>query len=311
MVLYIDKENLISLVQSKNKGEFVEYAALIRKNLDVQYNFPKDEIPKDEYLSFWFNSLAQGVSGKQEFCPPKNVIPEIPRKSNFYNSLPSSDRSSIFFFNDEGKATVAEAKCCVIVSKVGDEMSKLKELYSFEEKGEVLAYKIPNWSSYLPHLPLTDIIISDNHYFKDKYVYDTNDNELIRFLSSIPQQIPVNVVIIAKEGEIDPAIDLTKEQESIKSIVKAASGSTKSTVTIVTTYKNHDRALITNYYRVNHGSCFHLKENNLKHDVKTEVKTHGMRKNHSFTKELIAEYQDVISNPSKCIGDKVSNILVF
>ena len=52
MVLYIDKENLISLVQSKNKGEFVEYAALIRKNLDVQYNFSKDEIPKDEYLSF-------------------------------------------------------------------------------------------------------------------------------------------------------------------------------------------------------------------------------------------------------------------
>lgn len=128
MVLYIDKENLVSLVQSKNKGEFAEYAALIRKNLDVQYNFPKEEIPKDEYLTFWFNTLSQGVAGKQEFCPPRSIIPEIPRKSNFYNSLPSSDRSSIFFFNDEGKASVAEAKCCVIVSKVGDEMSKLREL---------------------------------------------------------------------------------------------------------------------------------------------------------------------------------------
>lgn len=312
MVLYIDKENLVSLVQSKNKGEFAEYAALIRKNLDVQYNFRKEEIKEDEYLKYWFNTIIQGVGeSKQEFCPPKDIIPEIPRKSNFYNSLPSSDRSSIFFFNDERKASVAKAKCCVIVSKVGDEMSKLRELYSFEEKGEILAYEIQNWSSYLPHLPLTDIIICDNHYFKDKYVYDTNDNELIRYLSSIPQQIPVNVVIIAKEGEIDPAIDLSKEQESIKAIVKAASGSAKSTVTIVTTYKNHDRALITNYYRVNHGSCFHLKKNNLKHDVKTEVKTHGMRKNHSFTKKLLAEYQDVISTPSKCIGDKVSNILVF
>ena len=44
MVLYIDKENLISLVRSEDKAAFAEYAALVRKNLDVQYNFSKEEI---------------------------------------------------------------------------------------------------------------------------------------------------------------------------------------------------------------------------------------------------------------------------
>lgn len=41
MFLYIDKENLISLVSSEDKAGFVEYSNLIRKNLDIQYNFFK------------------------------------------------------------------------------------------------------------------------------------------------------------------------------------------------------------------------------------------------------------------------------
>ena len=70
MVLYIDKENLISLVRSEDKACFVEYSNLIRKNLDIQYNFSKEEIRGDEFLTFWFSQLGSGVGGVQEFCPP-------------------------------------------------------------------------------------------------------------------------------------------------------------------------------------------------------------------------------------------------
>lgn len=309
--MYIDKENLISLVRSDDKASFLEYVAMVRKNMDIQYNFPKEAIRDNEYLTFWFSQFGSGVGGVQEFCPPKTVVPDRPLKSNFYNSLSADNRSALFFLNDDSKCAAAQNKCCVMVAKVGEELAKLKEIFSPDEQGEALVYQIADWKNFLPQLPLSDIIICDNHYFKDKYVYDANNNEIIRFLSAIPHNYPVNVVIIVKEREIDPKIDLEVEQSRIKTIVKNASGSSQSTVTILTTYATHDRALITNYFRVKQGSSFHIKQNNIKHDVSAEVKSHAIRKNHDFTKNLLAEYQNIASNPSKCFGDRISNFLKF
>lgn len=312
MVLYIDKENLISLVRSEDKACFVEYSNLIRKNLDIQYNFSKEEIRSNEFLAFWFSQLGSGVGGVQEFCPPRNRVPKRPMKANFIKDLDASGRSALFFLSDPAnKCSAVESKRCVMVSKIGDELSKLREVFQPDEQGEILAYKITDWGDFLPKLPLSDIIICDNHYFKDKEVYEANDNEIIRFLSSIPQQSPVNVVIIVKDSEVDTEIELAAEQSRIKDLVKTASGSSKSTVTILTTNKTHDRALITNYYRVKQGSSFHIKHIHVKHDVSAEIKTHAIRKNHEFTVSLLNEYQDIASQPVKCIGDKICNYLTF
>lgn len=312
MVLYIDKENLISLVRSEDKACFVEYSNLIRKNLDIQYNFSKEDIKSNEFLAFWFSQLGSGVGGVQEFCPPKNNVPERPMKSNFIKDLDASGRSALFFLSDSAdKCSAVESKRCVMVSKIGDELSKLKEVFQLDEQGEILAYKITDWGDFLPKLPLSDIIICDNHYFKDKEVYEANDNEIIRFLSSIPHESPVNVVIIVKDSEVDTKIELAEEQSRIKDLVKRASGSRKSTVTILTTNKTHDRALITNYYRVKQGSSFHIKHIHVKHDISAEIKTHAIRKNHEFTVSLLNEYQDIASQPVKCIGDKICNYLTF
>lgn len=311
MFLYIDKENLISLVSSEDKAGFVEYSNLIRKNLDIQYNFSKEEIRGDEFLTFWFSQLGSGVGGVQEFCPPMNIVPKRPMKSNFIKDLDASGRSALFFLNDIDKCTAVESKCCVMVSKIGDELSKLKAVFQPDEQGEILTYRIADWGDFLPKLPLSDIIICDNHYFKDKEVYEANENEIIRFLSSIPHESPVNVVIIVKDSEVDTKIELAEEQSRIKDLVKRASGSTKFNVTILTTNKTHDRALITNYYRVKQGSSFHIKDIYVRHDVSAEIKTHAIRKNHEFTISLLNEYQDIASQPVKCIGDKICNYLTF
>lgn len=311
MVLYIDKDNLISLVRSGDKACFAEYSNLIRKNLDIQYNFSKEDIRSNEFLAFWFSQLGSGVGGVQEFCPPKNIVPERPMKSNFTKDLDASGRSALFFINDIDKCNAVESKCCVMVSKIGDELSKLKAVFQPDEQGEILTYRITDWGDFLPKLPLSDIIICDNHYFKDKKVYEANENEIIRVLSSIPHESPVNVVIIVKDSEVDTEIELAAEQSRIKALVKKASGSTKSTVTILTTNKTHDRALITNYYRVKNGSSFHIKHIHVKHDISAEIKTHAIRKNHEFTVSLLNEYQDIASQPVKCIGDKICNYLTF
>lgn len=310
MRLYIDKENLQSLVQSKSDDAFEDCVRLLKQQLDVQYNFPKDEILKDEYVAFWLNKLGDGVKTNHDYCPPREVVPSRDNlKSNFYKDFDRTGLSSVYLLNNNHVCELVAAKGCILIGKVGEETAVLKKLII--EESEVAAVKISDWSTYCPQLPLTDIIINDNHYFKDKYVYDKNGNELIKALASIPDQSPVNVVIIVKEDEVSSEIDLSTEQTNIKALIKGLSGSTKSCVTILTTRKNHDRSLITNYYRIKHGSSFHLKENGLKNDVMTEVKSNAYRINEENTDYLLKQFQSIADAPVQCIGDRISNFLKF
>ncbi|WP_033147847.1 hypothetical protein [Prevotella sp. P6B1] len=311
MKLYIDKSNLISLVNSKNSPEFMDCADLIRRHFDVKYNFPKNDVKTEEHLMAWFSKYGQGVGGNALYFSNDDgdKFPPRPVKSNFYNNGTSDLLTSVYLLDDEHICDVISSKSCILIGKKGEELKVLTGLIM--DNTEIPAVKITSWGDYLPKLPLTDIIISDNHYFKSQEAYKKNDNDLIRFLSNIPKDSPVNVIIITKEGEIDKNLNLEEEQRKIKEIVKKASGSTKSSVTIVTTYKSHDRSLITNYYRIKHGSCFHLKSNGLKSDVTTEIKSHGKKQNEEMSKYLLSIYQEIASSPVRCYGDKKSNFLNF
>ena len=311
MKLYIDKENLISLMKSRNQSEFFDCSNLIRKNFDVQYNFNKNELKSDALLMAWFSSYGDGVKGEQNFAErDEDKLPPRPLKSNFYNSGNTSWLTSVYLLDNTHICGVIKEKSCILIGTIGEELKILNSLIL--EDTECRTANIGSWSSYLPNLPLTDIIISDNHYFKSIETYRANNNELLRFLSSIPQNSPVNVVIITKEKEQHPDIDLETEKDEIKKMVKALSGSNKSSVTILTTYKNHDRILITNYYRVKNGSSFHLNDNGLKKDVTTEIKSHAYINNEIISSELIAGiFQEIASCPVKCFGDKKSNFLKF
>ena len=310
MRLYIDKENLISLVESRKHECFEDCARVIRKELDVQYNFSKQDIRSNDFLISWFSQFGQGIKGKQSFVPENsaNVVPPRPLKSNFYNR-DSSALTAIYVLNDAHICDVVQQKSCVLVGKVGDEIKILSSLL-IEDK-ETLSSQIDSWKNYCPTLPLTDVIICDNFYFKNLETYSSNDNELIKALASIPHQSPVNVVIFTKIGEVDSSINLDNEQKKISGVVKEVTGSKKSSVTIVLSYSTHDRCIITNYYRIKHGSCFHLKDNNLKPDVITEIKSHVNRNNEKITQDLIGTFQKIIDKLPDCIGDKKSNFLCF
>lgn len=298
-------------MKSKDQQGFVDCSNLIRKNFDVLYNFPKDELKTNSLLMAWFSSYGQGVNGKPEFAnKPEEVYPIRPLKSNFYNSGDKGALSSVYLLDDSHICNIIKNKACLLIGGVGDELNVVSSLIM--DDTEILTEKIPSWRQYLPSLPLTDIVISDNHYFKSKEVYESNNNELLRYLCGIPQNSPVNVVIITKKGEVDRRIDLDEEIKNIKKIVRNSSGSSKSTATILTTYKSHDRALITNYYRVKHGCSFHLKDNGLKGDVLTEIKSHGILTNEMISKQLLTGiFQEIASQPAECFGDRESNFLKF
>lgn len=311
MILYIDKENVVSMVRDRKDPRSFGCSDFIRQNLSIHCNFTLDEAKKDDFLSFWLSDFATNVKGEIKFMPEVEEYPQRPLKSNFYNSN-KQDLLSIFLLSDEHACEVIDNKKSILIGKPGQEFDKIESLYLRDT--EVISKTIQKWSSYLAPLPLTDLIIADNHYFKNKRVYEANKNELIEYFSSIPNQSPLNVVIITSEKEKDVSFtDEMLEQEcaEIKKMVKSKTDSKNSKVTILTTYKTHDRCIITNYYRVKHGSCFHLIDNGLKDDVTTEMKTHAVVNNWKNSEYLLDIYQSIADGPVKKYGDCESNLLKF
>lgn len=315
MRLYIDKENIESLIKGRkeNLELYSELARYIKRGLLVQYNFSKDDMLKNQYLQAWFSTVGgDGVTSKPDFCPPQSVFPMRPVKTNFLSSCGSDAYRSIYLLcTDENISKNLKEKQAILIGNVGEEYTILEQLQTLEDK-EILTKQINSWGSYCPKLPLTDIILCDEHYFKHKYVYEKNKNEILSSLCKTPKN-QINIVIITKDGDIDPALDLEKEWKNIKEQVSKASGLSKGkcNVTILTTNKTHSRHLITNYYRIIHTCCFHLEENGLKGDVNTDIAPCTNKNANAVTEDLIKLFQGIATSPVHCYGDKFSNFLIF
>lgn len=316
MKLYIDKENILAFMSNRNSdGDlFDESIRLIKKGLDVHYNFSKAEILNNQILDAWFRRVrGSGVENDSSFCSDESEIkPERPLKSNFYIRYGSEDRSSIYLLNiEENMRNTIRNKHSILIGSPGDEMGLFASLLAMNDK-EQLMYKIKSWKDYCPQMPLTDVIICDNHYFKNINVYRKNDNELIRALAEIPKET-INIVFITKEGEVDSEINLEDECRKIKETIANVSGISKGkcSVTILTTYSTHNRNIITNYYRIKPSSCVHLKDNGLKNDVDIDIKPHTNFNAVKTSRDLINEFQKIAKNPVKVFGDRKSNYIEF
>lgn len=286
----------------------------IRKGLTVQYNFSKEEFQKNQYLQAWFNTVSgDGVKSKPEFCPPKVVFPNIrPVKTNFLSNQGADAYRSVYLLcMDNNVSKSIQDKQCVLIGNVGEEYNIIEKLASLDDK-EILTNKISSWDEYCPKLPLTDIILCDEHYFKNKDVYKKNQNEILTSLCQIPKN-QINVVIITKEGEIDSKMNIEEECKKIKNQISSVSGISKGKckVTVLTTRKTHSRHLITNYFRIVHTSCFHLIDNSLKDDVNTNISSCTSAIANSVTDDLISLFQSVADSPVQSFGDKFSNFLNF
>lgn len=313
MDLIIDKANIISLLSSGDDNAIFECTRLIKRGIHLCFNFNKDEVnmesPEGSKIMMWLSNLAHGRKSPLPVWKQSIISAEI--KSNFATNLSAGEKRNIFLLDNKDVIPKIQEKGAILIGCVGQEVELLLSLRL--EDTEIATSKIPSWLDYCPALPLTDIIISDNHFFKDSYVYSQNREELISGLTQVVKQSPVNCVIVYKINEVDNSLNLQDEVESLKKTIKKITGSSKSSVTLIGTYSTHDRNAITNYYRIKNGSCFHLKDNGLKPDVTTEIKTHASVVNESRTNELILLYQRIIeeSKGKYIYGDKKSNFLKF
>lgn len=318
MKLYIDKENIKSIMAGR-EGHidlFFEIIFYIKRGLDVHYNFSQEEILNDKYIEAWFKLVkGMGVNTSSGYCPKEIVFPKHPISKHFISQIAKNGENirSVYLISDNKDVINAiKKKNAVLIGNEGEEYDVIKTLKNIEDKkDDIISVTISSWGSYCPIAPVTDVLLCDEHYFKDKDVYQKNNNELLTAISSFAKE-QINLVIFTKPKNVDPNIKLAEECSKIKEQIRIAANISENCckVTIVTTTECHSRHLITNYYRINHTSCFHLKDNGLKRDVTTGIVPNTSKKGFETTNDLLKEFSNMTKN-ADIYGDRKSNLIQF
>lgn len=294
--------------------------SLLMEQMNAHYNFSKNEIIPDDdggeadddndLLMGWFRLYGDIDEAEYSFIQnDEDIFPPHPRKSNFYNSYERKVITSVYLLSgDESVVDSIKSKGSILVGKVGEEMSILNRLLLEDTEERLVNIQ---WDTYLPPLPITDIIIGDNHYFNDEIRYKRNNENILKSLITLAKKTPINILIVVKTGEVCSTIDLPTEVNNIKGIIKSCGGSNDSHVTICKTRKQHDRQIVTNYYRINCGTSVQNQDAGVKEDSKVEIKTNANRHNQKITNEEISFYQNVINGDATIIGDRKCNFLNF
>ena len=324
MDIYIDKLNLISFIKSKSHVLFDDCNKLLKKQLNVYFNFPKNDLKENSLLINWITTLSQGMGEHNEIKFDYNE-PIRPLKSNSSNSFSSDKLTSVYLLEDE-ETEKFQNSGCVLVGKVGEEIQILNKLflnqndYDFERKWRINGDNFKTWNDLKDYsLPLTDILIIDPYILKNKDTdTDTIDINLINYLDVLCNKsfTKANIIIVTDPSKTDYNYDEIKIK--IASKLKGQLGK-KPTFTLILTKREHDRSMLTNYTRVYAGDTFNFWNNrNQKITKGREISYSSLakRENHNLAIELIADVQKTIdvlnqNNPDYIQGDKISNFLNF
>lgn len=316
MQLYIDEENLRSLLQEKSQNEelFFDFLKYVKERINVQYNFPKETLRStDSNLTYWLGKAwGEGVKTSSSFCSPQDVYPARPISTGSFSRTGLQSLCSAYLLNisaEEGKKF--RDMLSILIGTVGEEYNMIRELSAYDNK-ECLAKDIKQWSDFCPTLPVTDVILDDNYYFVNKERYDKSKNEILTAIAANARK-EFNVIIIVKEGEVSEGINLEEECGRIKKQLRRLPNlkQGKCRVTILTTKKSHDRHILTNYYRIKAGCGFNLCDKAMKENVSVDIKVATSPDYAGNTEGLIEFYQSVADNPNHVYGDKESNLLHF
>ena len=150
MRLYIDKANLISFLDSRRDVEYMDIYAdcerMIRRQLAVQYNFPKDQCNDGGKLQAWFLNATNGCGYNESsdiFANTEDSIyPPRPLKGTFYNQASQEQISSVYLVNEQVNAI--KQSHTVLIGGVGEEITILKRLFCGTDYDYHVCYDIRN-----------------------------------------------------------------------------------------------------------------------------------------------------------------------
>lgn len=312
MKAYFDIDNVKAIIRGKscNPEEFYSFVRYAKRYLDIQYNFSKEEFKNEEKVKEWFLAIgSDGVQTQNYFCPDSIVFPTRPIKGNAFNTANKEQLTSVYLLNiPPEKAEYIQQKRPVLLFNIGEEKKFIDCLENLLDYPGKLKHNLSSWRDYCPKLPITDIILDDGYYFSNKNTY--GDEYDILSALAYNSGTMLNIVIVAKKGQVPASVNLQEEVNNIKAKLCNASGLSRGNckVTIVLSYRTHDRYAITNYYTINSGNGFILdgKKSNV------EVKVDSLKKTYDNNiRELLEFYEDIAKHAEEIYGDRKSNLIKF
>lgn len=323
MNLYIDKDNLLSLVKSQHDDSYEDCCRLIRRQLNVVFGFEKTELnnmDESERLQI-LNQLDNGRGWKED--------------EDSYNStfLDNNKKDSIFWMfllnETNSKKSFKEN---ILFGKVGDEKQVVSRMFCgndytlHNEYNPQSKASFPSWEKLKldgHSLPCSDIIIQDRYLFDNQY--DLVASNLYKFIEvlTISNNYPANIVFITIG---DKSTNWSRYINEIKSRFNV-------NVTFVLAYKDqrtknfiatvpHDRIILTNYRRyVSGDSLLFFKTDGSVLTTGEVFKVDSMADSNiqSLANDFVNNTQNLCDTIRKkefgllhyIIGDKKSNLIKF
>ena len=334
MDAYFDLANFVSYVKSHHDEAFAECNRLLRKNFNLKFSFPKEDLeklPSEKLVAIkqWVSTyFAQGFKGGHEFSVK---FPDRPLTHNFYSGVDKERLSSIYLL-DDSKIRDIKKDGILLVGCVGEEISTLSKLMleDYECVKTLNSRKLNRWDDIKDFIaPCSDIILCDQFILNRDNSRSENLYKILQVLSANAKQTKVNVVIFATKEACDNSFKdvISGQREYLETIRgeirKTIKGEVKAAprVTIVLLprdLKEHDRTIFTNYRSIISGDSFSYfrKSENMTKGRSLDIKSLAQKDVFELNMDFIDDLQKLVDetqkrNPDLIIGDKVSNYLHF
>lgn len=325
MDIYIDKENLLSLINCRSEYLYSDCIKILKKQLNVFFNFPIDDLKENEKLMAWYGDFSSQGVGKDNKFIFGNYFPERPLKSNTFKKFDSHQLSSVYLLNDE-KIDVLKSSGALLLGKPGEELIILNSLffnqsdYLFDKKWKIGGRGFEKWIDLDTYsLPTTDIIIIDPFICSDNNLLQYNFLPYLKCLVNKAKN-KINIVLYTNK---DTSLEYGHLSPIVRKTVNAVTGINPNFTLIQYTDKRgipskaeHDRTILTNYKRIYSGDSFNYFNNDGKITKGRELHYFSLARdeNYELAFELLKDLQENINFLDKnggIEGDKVSGYLNF
>ena len=272
MNLFIDKENLLSLVHQiksyPDKEIITDCLRMLKKQLTLIYNFKKEDIDEQMY-QLWFNNQVQGRGSNEN--SDKTCIPPFPCRpigDNTFERVDWETISSAFLCSGSDVDRFSE-KQSLLFSWKNEEIKTLQQLfwgdYSFSHtyllaRGDI-SYGWKELDDDGHCLPCTDILLVDRYLLVDRSSFKHNLFPLIQRLTN-RVLAPVNLIVFVERKNNHSSYF----EQLVSDLAKSrGNGQFPLFVTIVVYPPSmeggkglkktipHDRFILTNYRRFSSG----------------------------------------------------------
>jgi hypothetical protein len=318
MVAYFDLENLISFLNQPKDELFDDCMRVIKKQLDLTFNFKKEELINFEEGLIFLKKLTEGVENEKKIKFIEEKFPARSLKSNTHNHFNTEQLLSVYFINDSNLNSLMNREE-LLIADVGDEIKMFKTLllnnndYKFDKKLRI-GSEFSSWKILQEYKsPFIDLIIVDNFILSDKSLFETNLKGIIENTLVSESRKKINILIFLKSNQNN--IPFEELKTKIKSIVVNKCKEVPN-ITLIKHYSEHDRTILLNFIRIYSGDSFNYFLSNGQTTTKgKEIHFVSIveKENYKLYIEMLKDLQKIINNSKQdsIIGDKKSRLLKF